>query len=82
MVYVKDVEYFTEESGESESDRRTIVVHDNSGAGSVSKRGRTKSGNGDIHQDEGMEDAAKMEAISQGAADKLTGTHGAARQEQ
>jgi hypothetical protein len=65
----------------TDSVKRAIFVHEDAGNGIVQKNGRVKSDDGvvDAVLMEGME---FLEAISPGAADKLTGSHGATRQRQ
>jgi hypothetical protein len=69
----------TDEEAESE---RAIVIHQYENQGNVQKKGRVKTSLSDVEGRRPMEGIEFMEAISPGAADKLTGTQAAPRQEQ
>ncbi|KAM0848528.1 hypothetical protein ACQ4PT_054332 [Festuca glaucescens] len=73
---------FTEESGDSEGDRRALIVHDSINLGSAQKRGKVKDNAGSVQGDVRMEEEEVLEATNLGAVGQLTGMHGAPRQQQ
>jgi hypothetical protein len=72
----------TEEEADSKPGDRAIVLHTGVENGNFQKKGRIGASAQGADSTVPMEGVEFLEAISHGAADKLTGSHGAPRQEQ